>query len=509
MDLRHLFLDCLKQKGESPRIIEGNAGHSMIELAGQTAALTDILRKDTSPSNSIGILMPNSRAFIPAFYGSLFAGKIPVPINPLLPPKELVQMLQVIKARTLLTLSPLMPLAQKPEIVESGIEVHFLDQLGEALLKAGPETMAKLGNPQRLTEMVNEEISDVAVMLFSSGTTGLPKAVMLTHQNLIENIRAIQVAYDFSEKDTVFGMLPFFHSYGLCALNLALLGGARYLMVPRFNPAETLRAIREHDITILMLVPEMFKVLARLDGVKDIDWSRVRLCITGGGPSSAALRELWRETTGHTLYAGYGLTEYSPVVSIGIPGQYKEDSVGKPLPGVSIRIVDSSGHDLSAGKDGEILVKGPSTMKGYFEQPEATAQMIDAEGWLHTGDVGRVDEEGFLYISGRAKDIIIVAGENVLPQEVEDALALHPAVAESSVIGVPDDVRGEVPVAFVVLRPDQSGDASELRSFLRDHLVAHKVPREIRFVSQLPKTSLGKVIRRQLKEMFQSEAASE
>ncbi len=497
MDMRQLFVQCIERCGDRPIILEGSAGYTMQQIGGEVAAMSDLLRRDASPSGAIAILMPNTRAFIPAFYGAIFAGKIPVPLNPMLAPKELAQMMDVIEGSTLLTISPMRHLVEKILAEKPALQTVYLDQIGQ---QADPEMVAKLADPRRLAGMLEQPIGDVSCMLFSSGTMGRPKAVMLTHQNLIENNKAIQECWTFDENDTLFGLLPFFHSYGLAVLHLALWGGGRFLMMPRFMPGDTLRAIREHQVTILMLVPEMFKVLTHADGVKDIDWKTVRLCLTGGGPAPASLRQAWKEVTGEMLYEGYGLTEYSPVVSIGIPGAYRENSVGKPLPGVAIRIVGPNGANQPANEPGEILVKGPSVMKGYYKQPEATAEMIDAEGWLHTGDVGYVDADGFLFVSGRAKEIIIVAGENVLPQEVEEALLSHPAVAEAAVVGVNDPMRGELPFAFVVPKPGEQLDATMLRAHLRERLVSYKIPKDFAFLEQLPRTPIGKILRKQLQE---------
>lgn len=507
MDLRHYFLQGLQQWGAKPTILEGGEGFSLNQLAAQTAALTDLLRTDESSSKAIPILMPNTRAFIPAFYGAIFAGRTPVPMNPLLPAKELAQLIQVVDGRMLLTVSPLKPLTEKLRAEAPDVRIVYLDELAAEMVKSDPQAFARQADPRRLEAMLEEPVPDVAVMLFSSGTTGRPKAVMLTHENLIENNRAIRQTFDFGEGDTLYGLLPFFHSYGLCALHLSLWGGPRFVMAPRFQPAEILRSVVEHRITVLLLVPEMYKVLTRNDAVRTTDWSSVRLFMTGGGPSPASLCDAWEKIAGLTLHGGYGLTEYSPVVSIAIPGMYRENSVGKALPGVKIHIVSPSGEDLPVGQEGEIWVTGPSVMKGYYGETEATAQMLDAEGWLHTGDVGYLDEDGFLFVSGRLKDIIIVAGENVLPLEVEDAIATHPAVMESAVVGAPDETRGEVPVAFVVLRPDAKADASELRTHLREHLASHKIPREIHFTEQLPKTALGKVLRRELQKQLQQKEA--
>ncbi|MCX7013438.1 MAG: AMP-binding protein, partial [Candidatus Sumerlaeota bacterium] len=452
MDLRHVFLHALEGWGEREVLIEGDRGIALRETAVGVVAMSDLLRAaDRGETGHVGLFLPNSHAFVVSFYGALFAGKIPAPINPMTPAAELAYMIRVAGVKTLLTISPLRKNIEKLAAEGLGdVQAFYLDEMIGSLDAQAKAAMAQRCHPGRLKEMLAEAVPDVACLLFSSGTTGKPKAVMLTHSNLIENHRAVAKCFDFGPGDTVSGLLPMFHSFGLCVFYLAFITGARFVLAPRFTPTEFLKSMEKHEINLLLLVPQIYQVLAHTDGVRETGWSRIRLCLAGGAPIPPALREQWKAATGLTLYMGYGLTENSPVVSICVPDRQREGSAGRPLPGIEAKILDEKGRPLSANEEGEICVRGHSVMKGYYGNPAATREMIDPEGWMHTGDSGYLDADGYLYVCGRKKDIIIVAGENVHPVEIEDALTTHPDVAEAAVMGVADDVRGEAPKAFVV-----------------------------------------------------------
>jgi len=503
MDLRHAFVETVASHGDQPRIFAGDDGFSYPQLAVGVVAMNDLLRAvDQSETGAVGLLMPNTHAFIPAFYGAMFAGKIPTPMNPLAPPPELAAMIQSVGIRTVLTVSPLRPLIEGLEQAGlQSIQAFYLDEMAAQLDDAGRKALAERCNPARLGEMLSEEIPDTACMLFSSGTTGMPKAVMLTHDNLLSNNHAIDQIFQIDdENDVLLCVLPFFHSFGLMTLHLTLIGGkGRLVCMPRFAPGDVLAAIEKHKATVILLVPQMWGLLIRAARKKPADFSSLRICVTGGGPPTDELRKAWHAVSGKKLHTGYGLTEFSPVVGAEVEGAERKGSIGKPLPGVEVHIADDDGQILATGEEGEIWLRGPEVMKGYFNNPEATKEAVDAEGWLHTGDFGKLDEDGFLFICGRKKDIIIVAGENVHPQEIEEALESHPDVAEGAVIGAPDPTRGEVPKGFVVPLPDTEIDPQEVRAFLRDLLAPYKVPKEIVVMEELPKNAMGKLLRRELK----------
>jgi len=500
MDLREAFVESAHRWGDRETILEGDRGFKLSELAAGVAAMSDLLRSaDRSQTGHVGLLLPNTHASVPAFFGAIFAGKVPVPMNPQAPPAELGSMISATGIQTVLTLSPL---RRSVEALAreglAGLTAFYLDEMGAGLDDRAKSAPAGLGPLRRLEAMLGQKIPDVACMLFSSGTTGQPKAVMLTHRNLMSNFLSVRQVFDYGPQDTVYGLLPLFHSFGLFVFNLALFGGPRFVMASRFVPLEALRAIEKYRITIFLLVPQIYQALTRTDTARSLDWSSVRICLAGGAATPKALREAWKELTGRTLYQGYGLTENSPVVSLCVPESQREGSVGKPMPGVEVKIVDEDEQSLEPGRQGEVWVRGPSVMKGYYNNPQATRETVDPAGWLHTGDYGLLDEDNFLFISGRKKDIIIVAGENVHPSEIEEALLSHPDVGEACVVGVPDEAHGEVPKGFVVLKPERRLDSQALRVYLRDRLAPYKIPREIVALEQLPKNTMGKVLKRQL-----------
>ncbi|OPZ22697.1 MAG: Long-chain-fatty-acid--CoA ligase [candidate division BRC1 bacterium ADurb.BinA364] len=505
MDVRHKFLESLDKWGDEETILDEGRRYSASQLARVTVWMRNRLRaEDDSETGNVAILLPTCAAFIPAFYGSIFAGKIPVPINPTVPAAELAWMLDHIGARIVLTAAPLRPVVEAlPASGAQGVRAMYLDEELGQLGFGAKLAMALQCRPSKLKAALREPPNETACMLFSSGTTGKPKAVMLSHAALIANHEAIRLRYDFGPRDTVLCALPLFHSFGLCVFHLAFWSGARIAMHRKFQPRAVLRDIQNEGVTIMLVVPQIYQMLLRNADMAKTDWSRMRLCLSGGGPAAAALREDFERATGKRYHQGYGLTEYSPVVALETPDRAREGSVGPLLPGVEACILDSSGKTLPLGQDGEICVRGPSAMSGYYKQPEATRAMIDAEGWIHTGDCGHLDSDGFLYVSGRAKDIIIVAGENVHPLEIEEALLAHPDVAEAAVIGVPDATHGEAPYAYVVSAPDSALDEKILKAHLRDRLAPYKIPKGFSIVGELPKNALGKILKTNLKALWE------
>ena len=278
-------------------------------------------------------------------------------------------------------------------------------------------------------------------------------------------------------------------------LGLPLLTGSKMVLVDRFQPLRVLGLIQEHKISVFLAIPSMYRVLAAAEG--DFDVSSVRFPISGGEPLPAATAEAFEKRFKVPIFEGYGQTEAAPVVTLNTPDRWKPGTIGRPVPGVEVAIWDEQNRPLSAGEVGEIMVRGRNVMKGYHHLPDETAKTI-TNGWLHTGDLGRLDEDGFVLITGRKKDLIISAGENIYPREIEDALTQHPKVKEVAVIGVKDDVRGEVPKAFVIARDGMTLDEKELRSFCRENLANYKVPKFFEIVADLPRTPTGKILKRML-----------
>ena len=447
-----------------------------LRLAGCLADLTDRRR--------VGILLPSGTSFAVSFFAVLSAGRVAVPLNLFLSEKELARSAAEAGIDLVLTARPLEAVARA--FAERMLLVDGFD-FGAAEPIAAPP-----GRPRP---------DDVAVLLYTSGTTAAPRGVMLTHRNLLSNAAACCRAAGLESGHVLLGLLPLFHAFGLLTSLVApVYLGAKVALPGRFQPASAAEMISRHRPTVMLAVPSVYGVLLRSGALERVDLSSLRLCIAGGEPLPAALGTAFQGQTGLPLLEGYGLTEASPVVTLNRPGAPRAGTAGPPLPGVEVRVVGSEGEDLPAGAEGEVWVRGPNVMAGYYDRPEETAAALTEDGWLRTGDIGRLDDAGCLSITGRLKEVIICGGENVAPREVEEVLLAHPAVAEAAVVGVPDPVRGEVPRAFVSLREGCSCSAADLGEFCRRHLANFKVPREVVFRTDLPRTPTGKIHRRLLRE---------
>jgi long-chain acyl-CoA synthetase len=309
-------------------------------------------------------------------------------------------------------------------------------------------------------------------------------------------VESCQQAGGFDHRDSFLCLLPFFHTYAITGtILLPLLNGSRMVLVDRFQPLKVMKLIEDHAISVFLAIPSMYRVLAHTEG--DFDLDSVRFPISGGEPLPVAVAEAFEKRFGVPIFEGYGQTEASPVISLNVPSGRKTGTVGRALPGVEVAIWDEQKNPVGVDVIGEIVVRAPSVMEGYYNLPEETSKTITRE-WLHTGDLGKMDAEGFVTITGRKKDLIISAGENIYPREIEEVLAQHPKVKEVAVIGVKDEVRGEVPKAFVIARDGMTVDEKELRHFCRENLAGYKVPRHFAIVPDLPRTPTGKILKRML-----------
>lgn len=436
----------------------------------------------------VAIMLPTSSACAAAVLACWYAGRVPVPLSPLLTDAELTAIGADAGLDLLLTVEPLATRAQA---------------LGaRPLILRGNTTLVPGESP-----IPDAAATDTAVVLYTSGTTGLPKGVCLSFDNLGRNADAC-VAYARIPADSVFlSVLPQFHSFGFTAMTVTpLLLGATAWYLPRFSAAAVLQAMAERRATVFMAVASMYAGLLRQREAAADALASLRLAISGGEPLPQRLADAFRGRFGVELMEGYGLTETSPVVSLNIPGAHRPGSVGRALPGVRVSSVDQSGAELAPGADGELVVRGHCVMQGYLNRPDETAAII-RDGALWTGDIGQVDADGYITLTGRAKEMMIVAGENVFPGEIEAVLSEHPAVAEVGVVGVPDELRGELPLAFVILKDGSQIDGGELRQFCRVRLSGHKVPREVRIVADLPRGPTGKVLRRLLRAQVEADGA--
>ena len=452
------------------------------QLGNEANRLSKRIRDDV-PGNTVGILLLNSQRYLVSMLAIWRAGKTAVPLNYLLPPQELGFILKDSEMSGLIA-------SKFFDEALTKIRPLFGDR-GKILMADDPDFLPGGEAGEDGTDQ------DPALFLYTSGTTGRPKGVILTHDNLVSDVRSCQRAGEFGKDDSFLCLLPFFHTYAITGtFLLPLLNGAKMVLVDHFQPLKVLGLIAEHGITCFMAIPSMYRVLAMTDD--DSDVSSVRFPISGGEPLPVTIGEAFKKRFGVDIFEGYGQTEAAPVVSLNVPGGRKLGTVGRALPGIEIAIWNDQNQPIPTGEIGEIMVRGPNVMAGYHKLPEETAKTI-TDGWLHTGDLGHVDDEGFVTITGRKKDLIISAGENIYPREIEEALVAHPSVKEVAVIGVPDETRGEVPKAFLIGEEGVALDEKELRRFCRERIAAYKVPRIFEIVADFPRNSTGKVLKRMLK----------
>ncbi len=469
-----------RQRPDDTAVLDDAGAHTYQQLVAQACGLGIYLRSQTSRPH-VGLLLPPSAGYVASFYGTLLAGKSVVPINYLLGDREISHVIQDSGISTVVTI-PQMAVRLR----EASLKIVDLTQLPQTPCAISP----KLPSPH---------MDDLAVLMYTSGTAGLPKGVMLTYGNLQSDVDACIEHANLQSSYTFIGVIPLFHSFGMTAMMLAPVQlGAPIVYMSRFSPMGTLQALRRHPVAVIFGVPSMYGAIYRMESAKAEDFSRIYAAISGGEPLPANLRVGWQERFGRPIYEGYGLTETSPVVALNTPSSNRPGSVGQTVPGVQVRIADDDGKAVDVGHAGEVWLKGPMIMKGYYNLPKETADALTADGYFKTGDIGRVDADGYLYITGRKKDLIIVAGEKVVPREVEEVIARHPAVAECAVVAKKDASRGEVVAAFVV---PKSGNlnAEDIRAFCRDQgLPQFKIPREVYTIGELPRSPTGKVLKREL-----------
>jgi len=448
------------------------------QLAACAAGVAEAMAATTR--DFVAIAMPSCAAFPAAYFGVLLAGKTPVPLNFLQEPATLAAIAQDAGFDTIVTVAPLADAMRK-------LAPHVL--CSETIRPAVPRATVS-GDPDA-----------VATLLYTSGTSGSPKGVMLTHRNLLSNVESSVGMAEYTMDDVSFGPLPLFHAFGItCTMLLPLLNGAAALFMPKFAPAAALNLIADRGVSCIFAVPSMYRLLVQAaQGLPREQFSSLRFCVAGGEALGNETAEQFERTFGRPLMQGYGLTEASPVVSLNPPHAVRVGSVGVPLPWAEVRISDAAGRPLPAGTQGELWIRGACVMHGYRNDPNATREAIDAAGWLHTGDLATRDADGYLHITGRAKEMIISAGENISPCEIEAAINSHAAVLESAVIPLADAARGEVPQAFVALKAGSHATEAEILGHCRNLLGRTKLPRRITFRSDLPHTLTGKILKRALR----------
>jgi long-chain acyl-CoA synthetase len=476
-------------------VIDDKGQYSYQQLAAMTAGMAKLIASQTS-NPRIGLLLPASAGFVGSFYGSLIAGKSAVLINYLLGDKEIAHVLKDSGIDTVLTITQL-----AGRVAASGLKVIDL-----ALLPPTPNPPPVEAGSPSAPSFPQKRSDDMAVLMYTSGTSGLPKGVILTYENLQSDVDSAIKHARLEHDHRFLGVIPLFHSFGMTAMMLAPIQlAATVTYMSRFSAVGALKSIREQRISLMFGVPSMYAAILRLKDAKAEDFQQIYAMISGGEPLPEAVRVGFKERFGATLHEGYGLTETSPVVSLNVPQEHRPGSVGKPVPGAQFRIVDDDGNDAPQGASGDIWVKGPMIMKGYLNLPTETAAVLTPDKYFKTGDIGKFDADGFLYITGRKKELIIVAGEKATPREIEDILTRHPGVAEAAVLGKKDPSRGEVVIAFIIPKEGQTVTREQLGEFCREQGLAQwKIPREIIVVPELPRSPTGKVLKRVLAEQLNS-----
>ena len=487
-----------KDLADKVAIIDGPSGRSLTygELDHAIRSLAGgLVERGFAKGDVLALMAPNIPEYAVIFHGVAFAGGIITTVNPTYTAREAHHQLDNSGARLLVTV-PMFAETAREAAVGTKIEEIFV--LGGEAAGATPFS-ALLGAP--LAEQVPVSPDDVVALPYSSGTTGLAKGVMLTHRNLVANIAQVLSGADISEDEIFICVLPFFHIYGMQVLmNTGLRAGASLVTMPRFDLQMFLELHQKYGVTRSFVAPPIVVAMAKHPLVDNYDLTHLRQVFSGAAPLSAELAIEAGKRLGCEVVQGYGMTEMSPVSHLTPPGWFKPGTVGVTTPNTEIRIVDPvTGEDQGIGADGELLVRGPQVMKGYLNNPEATAITIDEGGWLHTGDIAHLDVDGHVSVVDRLKELIKYKGFQVPPAELEALLLTHPAVADVAVVGVPDPEAGEIPNAFVVLKPGASATEDELKEFIAGQVAHYKRLGSVTFMDAIPKSASGKILRRVLK----------
>ncbi len=475
---------------------------------GQLRAMIDgfrggLVERGIKPGDRVALVFANTLEFVVSFYATLGAGAVAVPLNPLSPAPEMGRELEAI-APAAAIVGP----AGRRSFAGLGEKELAAIDLVIAPIDAGlvdDELIAAVA----FADVIDSEPAPIvdldpdapAVMMFTSGTAGLPKAAVLTHANLDVNQRQMmQHAGDLIRHDDVaFGVLPFFHIYGLNAvLGISFRIGAAVVLVERFDPATALETIERRRVTNVLGPPTLWSALAAMPTANPAALASVRLASSGASKLPDVVAQMCKDRLGLSVREAYGLTEAAPAVTSAIGTDAPLGSIGSPMPGMELRIIDPMGDDVLIGDEGELLIRGPNVFPGYFNEPEATSACIDADGWLHTGDIALVDDNGYLYIVDRAKDLVIVSGFNVYPAEVEAVLMEHPSIEDVAVAGVEHPHTGEAVRAYVVPRSGEAIDEHDVVDFCTERLAHYKCPSKVTFVESIPHGLAGKILRREL-----------
>ena len=502
MNLAQLFTTTVGRSPDRAALRLDDQTVSYARLAEQSERVASLLAvHDVGAGDRVAIMLPNVPEFAAIYYGVLRAGGVVVPMNPLLKSREVAYYLSDSGARLIFA----WPSAA------AEVEAALRGRPGAELVVVEPASFAALlADHSRSGAVIDRNTDDTAVILYTSGTTGQPKGAELTHGNLIANVDVTQSdLLRLTADDVVFGGLPLFHSFGqTVTLNASMAAGATLLLLPRFDAAVAASLMATHGATVFAGVPTMYASLLGLDDAPALP--ALRVCVSGGAALPVEVLHRFEAGFDCQVLEGYGLSETSPVASFNRPDRDRRPgSIGVPVTGVEMRVVDEDGTPVPSGEVGEIAVRGHNVMKGYWRRPDATDAVLDKDGWFRTGDVGRVDEDGFFFIVDRKKELIIRGGFNIYPREIEEVLYEHPDVAEAAVVGIPHDQLGEEVGAAVALRPGATITEAELRDHVKAQVAAYKYPRVVWFLAELPKGPTGKILKREITPPANAAAATE
>lgn len=499
LNLADILREAAMRSPGRPALVLGDQVMSMAAVASLTDRAASLFHAaGLERGDRIAVVLPNVPHFPVAYYGALKLGLQVVPLSPLLTDRELGYVLRDAQARAIVTWFA---------FEEATTEAMITAEVGHGWAATAtadqptrlPNFLAEVAGAPPWTRVAPTGPEDPAVILYTSGTTGDPKGATLTHSNLAWNARITGQHLGYDEDDVALCALPFFHSFGQTALlNSGIDRGMRLVLMPRFNPVDAMDLIEQQGVTTFMGVPSMLAAALTEQRRQPRDISALRFLASGGSALMPALHAELEETFGVPLYQGYGLSETSPMTHLEPLHAKRSGTVGRPIWGIEQRIVDGDGHTLGTDEVGEVQVRGHAIMAGYHNRPEVTAACIDADGWFSTGDLGRVDEDGYLSLVGRAKELIIRNGLNVYPADIEAVLSEHPDVVLAAVVGFPDVTVGEEVAALVVLREGATADARDLHDFTRERVAAYKYPRVIQVVDALPLGPTGKVLKRSI-----------
>ncbi len=527
--LYHFLLETAKNFPEKDAFIFFDRKTKFKELLTECKKFASFLEdKGIKKGDRVALLLPNTPHFVISYYGTLMVGGTLVQLNPLLSEREVSLLLKDSGSKALIILDILLPRFLN-SIKSSNLEFIIVAEIDEYLppfkrigfkvLKILKGIKGKLeisGKKYYIFKEIEDckEIEDfekidpeedIASLQYTGGTTGIPKGAMLTHYNLVANtLQTMEWVPDLRKgEEIVMGVLPFFHVYGMSvALNFSIASGSTLIIVPKFHVREVLEKIEKYKVTIFPGVPQMYQAINNFKDVKKYKLNTIRACISGAAPLPPQVKDKFEELTGAKLVEGYGLSEASPVTHCNpLYGKNKKGSIGVPFPNTLAKIVDleKGEKELSIGESGELIIKGPQVMKGYWSNEEETRKVI-RNGWLYTGDIAKMDEEGYFYILDRKKDLIIVSGFNVYPRNVEEVLLNHPKIKDVACVGIPYERTGEGVKVFIVPKEGETLTKEEVIEFSKKNLAKYEIPVEVEFVKEIPRTAVGKTLRRVLRE---------